>query len=531
MSVIAIVLDESNIDEMRGWSASIALSFDVPLKVFCVQNNENFLEFSPSVSSKPEGGLQVTDVIVSIEEVEGCLRNDLKSSSSRLLLIDHPVARRGRRADLVKKILSLGICDSIVLRFPTDGGLGGGKILLPTCGGRHSLKALKFAEELAQGDDEGKLVPLFVEQNIHELSEEVGKKRLDGILLKSGCVQDSDKIESVVVVGNDVSASVHSAASEGGYDLVLLGASESGILHRSFFGTLPDRLLREDGNVAVGIFHEASRLSEKLRVRVKDYFNMKVPQLDRKSRVDLFESIESNAQWSFDFVALICFSTALASLGLMLDSSPVIIGAMLVAPLMTPILGAGLSLVQGNKTLMIDCLKSVLFGYFSALLIGVFLGLFGIFDGATDQILSRTNPEIADLLIAFISGMAAAYCFSRPKLVSALAGVAIAAALVPPIATAGIGIALGKPGIVSGSTLLFATNVVFIILGASITFVAVGVRGDSEGRDGRIWVNRAILILIVIGAILVIPLGSKLIEKMSNKISGHSEVSPSQEKG
>jgi uncharacterized hydrophobic protein (TIGR00271 family) len=531
MSVIAIVLDESNIDEMRGWSASIALSFDVPLKVFCVQNNENFLEFSPSVSSKPEGGLQVTDVIVSIEEVEGCLRNDLKSSSSRLLLIDHPVARRGRRADLVKKILSLGICDSIVLRFPTDGGLGGGKILLPTCGGRHSLKALKFAEELAQGDDEGKLVPLFVEQNIHELSKEVGKKRLDGILLKSGCVQDSDKIESVVVVGNDVSASVHSAASEGGYDLVLLGASESGILHRSFFGTLPDRLLREDGNVAVGIFHEASRLSEKLRVRVKDYFNMKVPQLDRKSRVDLFESIESNAQWSFDFVALICFSTALASLGLMLDSSPVIIGAMLVAPLMTPILGAGLSLVQGNKTLMIDCLKSVLFGYFSALLIGVFLGLFGIFDGATDQILSRTNPEIADLLIAFISGMAAAYCFSRPKLVSALAGVAIAAALVPPIATAGIGIALGKPGIVSGSTLLFATNVVFIILGASITFVAVGVRGDSEGRDGRIWVNRAILILIVIGAILVIPLGSKLIEKMSNKISGHSEVSPSQEKG
>ena len=229
------------------------------MKVFCVQNNENFLEFSPSVSSKPEGGLQVTDVIVSIEEVEGCLRNDLKSSSSRLLLIDHPVARRGRRADLVKKILSLGICDSIVLRFPTDGGLGGGKILLPTCGGRHSLKALKFAEELAQGDDEGKLVPLFVEQNIHELSKEVGKKRLDGILLKSGCVQDSDKIESVVVVGNDVSASVHSAASEGGYDLVLLGASESGILHRSFFGTLPDRLLREDGNVAVGIFHEASR--------------------------------------------------------------------------------------------------------------------------------------------------------------------------------------------------------------------------------------------------------------------------------
>jgi uncharacterized membrane protein len=112
-----------------------------------------------------------------------------------------------------------------------------------------------------------------------------------------------------------------------------------------------------------------------------------------------------------------------------------------------------------------------------------------------------------------------------------LAGVAIAAALVPPIATAGIGIALGDPEIAGGSTLLFATNVVFIILGASITFVAVGVRGNSESRDGRIWVNRAILALIVIGAILVIPLGSTLIEKLSNKISGHSKIPPSQEKG
>ncbi|MDP6860658.1 MAG: hypothetical protein QF426_12620, partial [Verrucomicrobiales bacterium] len=150
MSVLAIVLDESNIDEMRGWSASIAVSLDVPLKVFCVQSNENFLQASPSHSLKPEGDLRVTEVLVSIEEIEEQLRGELKS---RLLLIDHPPVRRGRRADLVKKILSLGICDSIVLRFPSDGGLGGGKILLPTSGGRHSLKALKLAEELAQADD------------------------------------------------------------------------------------------------------------------------------------------------------------------------------------------------------------------------------------------------------------------------------------------------------------------------------------------------------------------------------------------
>ena len=518
MSVISIVLDELNIDEMRGWSSEIALSLDESLKVFCVHHNEDL----PSTSS---------DTLVGFEDIEERLIDYCRSKPARLIIIDQPVARRGRKADMVKRILGLGICDCIVLRFPSDGGLGGGKILLPTSGGRNSLRALKFAESLAKGDDDGKLVPLFVEQNVHELSKEVGEKRLNSILVNSGCDQNSNKIEPAVIVGNDVSASIHSAASEGGYDLVLLGASESGILHRAFFGTLPDRLLKEDGKVAVGIFHGASPFSEKLRLRIRGWFRVKIPQLDRQSRVDLFESIESNAQWSFDFVALICFSTALASLRLMLDSSPVIIGAMLVAPLMTPILGAGLSLVQGNKTLMMDCLKSVLLGYFSALVIGVFLGLFGMVYGITDQILRRTEPDIPDLLIAFLSGMAAAYCFSRPKLVSALAGVAIAAALVPPIATAGIGIALGEADIATGSTLLFATNVVFIILGASITFVAVGVRGDSEGGHGKIWVNRALLALIVVGAILVIPLGSKLIEKLSSKIQGHGEISPGQGEG
>ena len=99
---------------------------------------------------------------------------------------------------------------------------------------------------------------------------------------------------------------------------------------------------------------------------------------------------------------------------------------------------------QGNKVLMVDCSKSLLFGYFSALILGVLLGTFGIFYGVTDQMQSRSEPDVPDLLIAIISGMAAAYCYARPKLVSALAGVAIAAALIPPIATAGIAIAMNE---------------------------------------------------------------------------------------
>ena len=87
----------------------------------------------------------------------------------------------------------------------------------------------------------------------------------------------------------------------------------------------------------------------------------------------------------------------------------------------------------------------------------------------------RSEPDVPDMLIAIISGMAAADCYARPRLVSALAGVAIAAALIPPIATAGIAIAMNEQKIAIGATLLFTTNVVFIIIGAGITFLMLGI--------------------------------------------------------
>ena len=233
----------------------------------------------------------------------------------------------------------------------------------------------------------------------------------------------------------------------------------------------------------------------------------------------IYEGIEVNSRWSFDFIALICFSTALAALGLMLNSSAVIIGAMLVAPLMTPILGAALSLIQGNRVLMLDCAKSLIYGYFSALTLGVLLGVFGNLYGVTDQMQSRSEPGVPDLLIALISGMAAAYCYSRPRLVSALAGVAISAALVPPIATAGIAVAMNEQKIAIGATLLFTTNVVFIIIGAGSVFLLLGIRAKSNQRSLNIWVTRLSLALVIVAAIHVVPLSSALMSKVSSKIS------------
>ena len=505
MSILAIVFDESNIDEMQGWSKSISNSLSLDSSIYFIGN-------------EPEN-IRDDLLCISSDDALDLIKKEIESNSPKLLLIDHPLTKRGKKTELFNKFINICNCDSITLRFPKEGGLGGNKILVPTVGGTNSIKALQFSKEFVSDSKEAALDVLFVESDVSELSEDVGMKRLERILAESGLSSSDGVIAPVVSLSNDISAAIHSKASSGNYDLILLGASDSGLLNRTFFGTLPDRLLKEDGNVAVGVFRAASNTKERIKVGLKKIFSKRLPRLDRESRVTIYEGIEVNSRWSFDFIALICFSTALAALGLMLNSSAVIIGAMLVAPLMTPILGAALSLIQGNRVLMLDCAKSLIYGYFSALTLGVLLGVFGNLYGVTDQMQSRSEPGVPDLLIALISGMAAAYCYSRPRLVSALAGVAISAALVPPIATAGIAVAMNEQKIAIGATLLFTTNVVFIIIGAGSVFLLLGIRAKSNQRSLNIWVTRLSLALVIVAAIHVVPLSSALMYKVSSKIS------------
>ena len=191
---------------------------------------------------------------------------------------------------------------------------------------------------------------------------------------------------------------------------------------------------------------------------------------------------------------------------------------MLVAPLMVPILGAGLAIIQGNMPLVLNSAKSIILGFLAALGIGFLVGILTPYDDLTSEILSRGKPRLADMFIAFFSGVAAAHCMSRPKLSAALPGVAIAAALVPPIASVGIALSLGRTEEASGATILFFTNVVCIILGSSITFFAAGVRYNKKRSSNR-WVQQAYIGLIVALSLLVIPLSSTLVSEVTDKFS------------
>ena len=367
---------------------------------------------------------------------------------------------------------------TVLIRLGGSDGRSCREILVPCGGGAHSRDALRIAKGLCAAN-EGRMHPLFVEPNLDdpEIVHEVGEHILQRNIKSADLGEADSESPSVVprvVISDDITEGIRSVAGEGTFDLVLIGASNVGTIRQKLFGTVPEHLLRESGNVAVAVVRASRPMAQRLREGAERWLDLRIPQLTRDARVELFEKLQDGSRWSFDFMTLICLSTAIASFGLIQSSAAVVIGAMLVAPLMTPLLGCGLAVMQGNFLLIRSASRAILYGFLSALVIGLVVGCFAT--ELTSEMRARGEPGLLDMGVAFAAGVAASYCLARPKLGAALAGVAIAAALVPPIATIGIALRLMEWKLAGGATLLFATNVVAIVLGAAINFYMAGIR-------------------------------------------------------
>jgi hypothetical protein len=129
------------------------------------------------------------------------------------------------------------------------------------------------------------------------------------------------------------------------------------------------------------------------------------------------------------------------------------------------------------------------------------------------EIEARGEPDLLDLGIALASGMAAAYASGRAKVAATLAGVAIAAALVPPLAVVGIALTNDRLFISAYASILLLTNLVAIILGAALVFALLGARVQREGEATRVWVRQALPALIAGGILLAAPLVMNVLEK------------------
>ena len=184
---------------------------------------------------------------------------------------------------------------------------------------------------------------------------------------------------------------------------------------------------------------------------------------------------------SFAFYFMLASSTVIATFGLLANSAAVIIGAMIVAPLMSPIISMSYGVVAGRGQLTTRSLLTVITG--TLLTIGlafVFTEAIG-WKLAGSEIAARMKPSLLDLGVAVAAGAAAAFAYTRPGVSSALAGIAIAVALVPPLCTVGIVMALGREAgaevglaldslSARGPFLLYLTNIIGIVLAGSLVF-------------------------------------------------------------
>jgi uncharacterized hydrophobic protein (TIGR00271 family) len=423
-------------------------------------------------------------------------------------------------------------CSTMIIRLGDADFKRCSSLLVPCSGGPHCIEAL--IEAAALSESQGTiLTPLIVESGDSDVMEEVGKHTLQKILNKCN-IKENTFIKPRVETFDNVNDGISKVASEG-FDMVIVGASEIVSLRKKLFGSLPERLMNDSPTLSVAVYRKHQPRLQVILDKIEYWCNLTVPQLNREQRVALYENLYMNSAWNFDFLALICLSTAIAALGLISNSAAVVIGAMLVAPLMVPILASGLALVQGNIPLILNAVKSISLGFLAALAIGFTCGLVTPMDDLTSEILSRGSPKLADMFIAFLSGVAAAHCMSRPKLSAALPGVAIAAALVPPIASTGIALSMvftstdiDFTSTAMGAAVLFFTNVVCIILGSAITFFAAGIRSKNVKKT-KSWVQQCVIGLILFLSLLLIPLSSALISKLIGsqkgpKIGGIAEI-------
>ncbi|MCE7868971.1 DUF389 domain-containing protein [bacterium CPR1] len=231
-----------------------------------------------------------------------------------------------------------------------------------------------------------------------------------------------------------------------------------------------------------------------------------MPLVTPDEQAEVERCIDEAACPTRSFLILMVLSTLIASYGLLSNSTATVIGAMIVAPLMGPILGLALSVVQGRMDRFGRALQAEILGVLlcvlTALVVALLAGSENI-DYGQSEIAGRTHPTLYDLMVGLAAGMAGGYASAHRKVGSSIAGVAIAVALVPPLSVTGLGLAGVWQGVVGwsiplGSFVLFLANFLTIELASATVFALAGLGSlhhvkRSRGLLGGIWVQLLLL--------------------------------------
>ena len=196
---------------------------------------------------------------------------------------------------------------------------------------------------------------------------------------------------------------------------------------------------------------------------VSRFLRWRISPEERRAVLDAVALRQTKASlWRFAVLQIL--AVTIAVMGLVTDSAAVVIGAMLVAPLMSPIMGVAASLSMGWIARAARTMLLVLVAAAGSVALAYLLTSFVPGSGLTAEVLARTSPGATDMVVALAAGLAGAYATVRPNVSASLAGVAVAVALVPPLAAVGVALQAGEMGLAQGALLLFFTNLSAIVL-------------------------------------------------------------------
>lgn len=223
--------------------------------------------------------------------------------------------------------------------------------------------------------------------------------------------------------------------------------------------------------------------------------------IDDIDQAETIEQLRGESLLTSRYIFMVCMSAGIAVLGMLLSSPAVVIGAMLLSPLMNPIVGSGFAFAIGDFNWLKRCARALALGSALAIIFCAIIVLLSPIKEVTSEIAARTRPNLFDLWVALFSALAGAYALIRGR-EGTIVGVAIATALMPPLAVVGFGLATLNSTVFGGALMLFVTNLITISLTAAVMARIYGFRSTLSSKQSML----QSLTIVAVFIALAIPL-------------------------
>ena len=467
-------------------------------------------EFEPIIEKFTEDNCPVELLTHPASSVARGILDTAREIGADLLILGVQNPRKGEFeiGPVTRGVIAASVCDVMIYASHRD--LTFDRVVVPVDGSDHARAACRVALQIADSF-QTPLEALLVQRSGHGQYE--GRMRLDRSLQG---LPNSARVRKVLVNADDPVSGMLARLSED--DLVVIGFASRDVLEKWLFSRFSERVL--DGVTGPLVLTSALVVEGNgIARQVQRRLNWARPTLTDLEQDAIVWAATGMSLPNLDFFVLALVAALIASAGLLLNSAAVIIGAMLVAPLMQPLIAFSVGLTTGRVELMRRAVPTVFMGTLLALIIAFGFGHLVGMKAPTPEMLSRSHPSLLDAAVAVTAGLIAAYATARKDIPAALAGVAIAAALMPPVCTIGLALAAGQYPLAGGATLLFLTNIVFISLSGWAIFFWMGMRPRLVDKSRRRqYISWALVTLLALPILITLL-------NLSNRESDSSVVS------